>query len=1799
MDDPDYIYSWYINPHLIWIRNSRETTEFIDFEHKLDQFYKENFKELRDEIFRPKVNDLVAYIDRVHSKWYRAVIDCRFDLGNDNYTYYLWLIDYGFPVQTTKTNIYKLEKCFHTPESFDKIFKVGLANVLPCKEEYDFLNEKTQIEISDQWDADTVLKLQKIFETSTGIEYFEKFQVKDQSFGEIKIHRHTGKILDLAKVLTKSPKATEIKDNDDFLIKLKLIETINIERYQDNNRQSIKSPNVTSTKNSFHMPSSQKDKNLKKAHKKLSQSINSESSSSKTTDLEDDTNDMPLLVTSSSYETETSTRDNELNLTQSSTEERSDTDSGSSKSSSNKLSKILEKLKKEKIKEDEEKSVDVGNPSKTNDLDTEYNGIMPSCYSQILAQEDRLKKHNYFARPGKNAGSSDENQIKSEKKMSKLDKIMALRDSKSKSSSKSSSSVVSESSSTCSSSLRESNKRKMVLEASSTIETSDTKEIIVCKRNEKVRSEEDRSSRFLLQPLVLIHGKRPSQPVRSYKNVAFTPEVIETMETQMPRNEIRRLQAHVWPHVMHENSAVIVGSPGSGKTSTLIPAICSLLMRLYDDEELPDASGPVAIIIAAFADFVSEIGRAINMYLHYWNKRQEDGKKIMFEESYGRHREQEIEANLLHGIGVLIATPPSLQRMLERNVQQNVPLFTKSRLKMLVVEDFDVVHNHYGKMICDQIQHFYVKNNDGNPTQLLITSSQWETQLLKYCHMGKNPALYIGNYIEASIYGGAQFRMSFAKKESKLFLVQKFVADDIYQEKRTVIICSTDEEVHEVCSHLRDIHVTYTSYTHDTDEAGRDQVLSWHEYNGKSLSVLVCSDDVLTDLSNLRNVQRLFHYSLPNSWSCFSFRFSVFFNVYHDFVKNIQRPDNYEPPFAQIVIDENSGCTLPRLIDFLKRVQAKIPPEVEEISQRILADREAEKKSTDLCPYFLHYAIEASKCPSANCRGRHAFLLRDKPTSRMPPHGALLKLKITCIHTPIHYSGQILAYRYLNERKWNAFQDIDQNVADLDLQIQLNTFYTVLANQKMHAPVTKGDICGWKETADTYRRVQVVEVLRTSSAAGAPQKVHIRLIDTGTLFYNISNSQLFILPESLINIPPRAVDIHHVGLVPFDGDMFWGRRAKGSLKYHIDKFIERKVQDTEKNSKNYYVKANVMFRVENHIWTKNLILCEPLIDEEIKELPIHKVLLRHHFAERDNDLTHLSALTEMAENLGLLNELTSPDYQPETLALSITTNSESISESIESQCNSTSLNLKPRARSKWDYLDNSLLHPIVIYHLENPTEFALIRVDRVAKMTKLYEIINEFTSNPDNLKPIENPEIGDNSLVAFNESYIRGRIIEIGEDEDGPFVSVFSCDYGQITKYDATDVFETSNEIVEFMAYTAIMGSFYGITVYDGDDILDKMWKVIQMALKRGDVFAKVINLKENLDWLPGIYYYDLVIAAKDEKNNVKILNQEFVAKGYAKYDQEAGSKVQKLNPKLFLKDLSEENKENESEENWEEFVGTYKKTEASPMPSSTSTESDMESLAKITNDLFGGEDRKIDFDDEDMINMMKMFKLEHYIPTYQSSKAKMAVKENSIKSTASSDTGFSSGVSVKTEELLNEPFSSESSFQFLINASRQPEVFWQQNDVMVITSIHLGDNHEYHLEIRKSHMIFSHFIPNSEPHLLVINFFGLIHPKSASHQIRGLNLIIRLPKQILGVNWPRLHYEDDKFGNVKYNLDTMKILADDFEPNLISTKRVVPTDFDNEMEDDDDEDELNDDGSNDGNDSDENLDDPLFDGII
>lgn len=160
----------------------------------------------------------VAYLDRVGSKWYRAVVDYIYD----DLSCILWLTDYGYATHAHRRSVKRLKTQFRVPESFGNIVKVGVSNVMPAK-----VNESCQKVVDYTWNEAEVAKIKRILEDASSIELKIKLSIKDHVFGKIKVETNDAIIIDLNNTLVKSPFGIKIEHYSEFG---KTVNKMNIKR---------------------------------------------------------------------------------------------------------------------------------------------------------------------------------------------------------------------------------------------------------------------------------------------------------------------------------------------------------------------------------------------------------------------------------------------------------------------------------------------------------------------------------------------------------------------------------------------------------------------------------------------------------------------------------------------------------------------------------------------------------------------------------------------------------------------------------------------------------------------------------------------------------------------------------------------------------------------------------------------------------------------------------------------------------------------------------------------------------------------------------------------------------------------------------------------------------------------------------------------------------------------------------------------------------------------------------------------------------------------------------------------------------------------------------------------------------------------------------------------------------------------------------------------------------------------------------------------------------------------------------
>uniref|UniRef100_W8AL25 RNA helicase n=1 Tax=Ceratitis capitata TaxID=7213 RepID=W8AL25_CERCA len=104
----------------------------------------------------------------------------------------------------------------------------------------------------------------------------------------------------------------------------------------------------------------------------------------------------------------------------------------------------------------------------------------------------------------------------------------------------------------------------------------------------------------------------------------------------------------------------------------------------------------------------------------------------------------------------------------------------------------------------------------------------------------------------------------------------------------------------------------------------------------------------------------------------------------------------------------------------------------------------------------------------------------------------------------------------------------------------------------------------------------------------------------------------------------------------------------------------------------------------------------------------------------------------------------------------------------------------------------------------------------------------------------------------------------------------------------------------------------------------------------------------------------------------------------------------------------------------------------------------------------------------------------------------------------------------------------------------KRPQVSWYDTDCFIYLVIHAPDISDYYLEVTKNTLIF-HTVLQETPFALVLNLVGMVEPSMVSHEIRGLNVLVRLIKGVF-MKWPRLLVQTTRYPWLTYNLNALDL---------------------------------------------------------
>uniref|UniRef100_A0A1A9UER8 RNA helicase n=1 Tax=Glossina austeni TaxID=7395 RepID=A0A1A9UER8_GLOAU len=104
----------------------------------------------------------------------------------------------------------------------------------------------------------------------------------------------------------------------------------------------------------------------------------------------------------------------------------------------------------------------------------------------------------------------------------------------------------------------------------------------------------------------------------------------------------------------------------------------------------------------------------------------------------------------------------------------------------------------------------------------------------------------------------------------------------------------------------------------------------------------------------------------------------------------------------------------------------------------------------------------------------------------------------------------------------------------------------------------------------------------------------------------------------------------------------------------------------------------------------------------------------------------------------------------------------------------------------------------------------------------------------------------------------------------------------------------------------------------------------------------------------------------------------------------------------------------------------------------------------------------------------------------------------------------------------------------------KRPQTTWHQTNCIIFLSIYASDVKDYYLKVTSDQLYFA-ADNHVEEHISILYFMGIIKSRLVSHELRGLNVVVLLVKDVC-VNWPRLLKDSTKFNWLICNYNAIDV---------------------------------------------------------
>ncbi|XP_046549507.1 uncharacterized protein LOC124259410 isoform X2 [Haliotis rubra] len=653
---------------------------------------------------------------------------------------------------------------------------------------------------------------------------------------------------------------------------------------------------------------------------------------------------------------------------------------------------------------------------------------------------------------------------------------------------------------------------------------------------------------------VVYHGVSQPSPILDFTNLPFA-ELVKQAFLKKEFNSPMTIQAYCWPAVRRGRHVIGISPPGTGKTlAYLLP----LLSQLFDSApymQIPVGNGPFALIL------VPSWKKAQNVFDACTNYIQERSKPRVISIYAGGCEESKV-IPLINGCEVLVATPPCLQRMMEKKYTN------LNRLCHLVLDDAEILTEVFKsevkyimKSYADVIRESNLKRDV--PRQRMVFASQWtkgiDSYVASYIH---EPLLIITSKMEAAVYGRVKQIVHMCKYENRSYQLRS-ILEGIGSPGNKIILCSSLVEEVEMLYEMLTAQSMHTLVCHDDMTlSDRDEMYrQWHNLNSQDAAlIMVMTDECVTD-SNITDATHIIHYNLPKSKTRFGNRMACMLGYFYDFSKAKQPSVK---PTSYIFVTDRNKKEVRSLANFLERSNSQIPKAMSNYMAGMqMGENENEDKA--LCRHIKAFGF----CVNINkCQYRHRILPAiDCPRGRgfkdLPRTGEV-KVRMNQVLDANHYYMRLLEHR--GERK------TDLTSVYISLLFDISSYFANKKNWRSQSMAKKGELCAIQTSERHFHRVEILSI-KESEGLKTPT-AEVWFVDDGKT-KTVDLCRLLTLPAHLKEVPYQAVEVYLCRVKPMDSDSEWTEKANTFIFEELNEITE--------------LDACIVLSVGNTLWLDPLV----------------------------------------------------------------------------------------------------------------------------------------------------------------------------------------------------------------------------------------------------------------------------------------------------------------------------------------------------------------------------------------------------------------------------------------------------------------------------------------------------------------------------------------------------------------------------------------------------------------------------------